>query len=330
MKVAVFSSKPYDEISLQNQHGHSHQFSFFESRLDKQTAPLAIGFEAVCAFVNDVIDAEVLSVLSSFHVKLLVMRCSGFNNVDLDAAKKFDITVARVPEYSPYSVAEHTVGLILTLNRRLNHSYNRIRERNFALQGLLGFDLHKKSVGIIGTGRIGSQTAKILLGFGCCVFAYDMSPNKDLEKLGVVYCELAQLLKSSDIVALHCPLLESTRHIINAASLRNMKPGAMLINTSRGGLLDTSAVLDALKSGQLGYLGIDVYEKEAELFFEDRSGAILQDDVFARLLTFPNVVVTGHQAFFTREALLNIAEITVKNITDFEEKGMIIPKNLVV
>lgn len=330
MKVAVFSSKSYDEHFIGSlSASHDHEFTFFESRLDMQTAPLVVGHDVVCAFVNDVISAEVLEILAGFGVKLLAMRCSGTNNVDIAAAKRLGISVARVPEYSPYSVAEHAVGLILSLNRRIHHAYNRVRDRNFSLQGLIGFDLYGKTVGIIGTGRIGTRTAMILKGFGCRVLAYDIVENAELVKNHVKYCSLDELLKSSDIISLHCPLLPSTKHIINKKTLSKMKPGVMLINTSRGGLLDTVAVLETLKSGHLGYLGIDVYEKEAELFFEDRSGVVLQDDIFARLLTFHNVIVTGHQAFFTKEALTNIAEITLKNITDFEIKGQVIPKNFV-
>lgn len=321
MKIAVYSSKPYDEETLTAANTAGHVWTFLKLRLDAQTAPLAAGHHAVCAFVNDVLNKDVLEILHGAGIRLIVMRCAGYNNVDLKAAQRLGLTVARVPEYSPYAVAEHTIGLLLSLNRQIHRAHNRIRERNFALQGLMGFDLHGKTVGVVGTGKIGSQVCRILTGFGCNVVAYDRYPSADMKAINVRYMPLETLLKSSDVVTLHCPLTPKTHHLINAATIEHMKPGAMLLNTSRGGLLNTRDVIRGLKSGKIGSLAIDVYEKEAELFFEDRSDSELQDVTFARLLTFPNVLVTGHQAFFTREALSKIAAVTLQNITEFEETG---------
>ncbi len=319
MKIAVFSPKPYDRTFLKAASApHGHQLVFFEPRLTVETAALAAGFPAVCVFVNDCVNAEVLEILHRGGTRLVALRCAGFNNVDLEAAERLGITVARVPAYSPYAVAEHTVGLILTLNRKLHRAYNRVREGNFSLDGLLGFDLHGRTVGVVGTGKIGATLVPIVQGFGCRVLAYDPYPNPEVEARGVEYVPLPQLLAEADIVTLHCPLTPETHHLIDAAALRQMKPGVMLINTSRGALVDTPAVIEALKSGRVGYLGLDVYEEEADLFFEDLSQQLIQDDVFSRLLTFPNVVITGHQAFFTAEALTNIAETTLENVTAFE------------
>ena len=319
MRVAVFSSKPYDRTSLAiANEEQGHELVFLEPRLTRETAALAAGSGAVCVFVNDCVDQGVLETLASGGTRLIALRCAGFNNVDLEAARGMGVTVARVPAYSPYSVAEHTVGLILTLNRKLHRAYNRVREGNFALDGLLGFDLHGKTAGVVGTGKIGAVVAGILSGFGCRVLAYDPYPNSEVEALEVPYLPLADLVSKADIVTLHCSLTPDTRHLIDAAMLRRMKRGVMLINTSRGALVDTPAVVDALKSGQVGYLGLDVYEEEANLFFEDHSQQAIQDDVFTRLLTFPNVVITGHQAFFTAEAMDNIAATTLENITAFE------------
>lgn len=318
MRVAVFSPKPYDRSFLHaaNQ-AHGHDLVFLEPRLIQETAALAEGFPAVCIFVNDVANAEVLEALAKGGTRLIALRCAGFNNVDLAAAKRLGITVARVPAYSPYAVAEHTVGLMLTLNRKFHRAFNRVREGNFALDGLLGFDFHGRTVGVVGTGKIGAIVARIMQGFGCRVLAYDPYPNAEVTALGVPYVSLPELFAAADVVTLHCPLTPDTRHLIDAAALQQMQPGVMLINTSRGALVDTVAVLDALKAGQIGYLGLDVYEEEADLFFEDHSQALIQDDVFMRLLTFPNVVITGHQAFFTQEALQNIAETTLANVTAF-------------
>ncbi len=321
MKVAVFSAKQYDRASFDKVNAGRHQLDYFEPHLDSATAPLAHGHDAVCVFVNDRLDSAVLDALASDGVRLVALRCAGFNNVDLAAARRLGITVARVPAYSPHAVAEHTVALILALNRKLHRAYNRVREGNFALEGLLGFDLNGRTAGIVGTGKIGAVAARILHGFGCTVLAFDPYPAESCRALGVRYVALDELLGASDIITLHCPLTPENHHLINADALEKMKQGAMLINTSRGGLLDTRAVIAALKSGKLGHLGLDVYEEESELFFEDLSGTILRDDIFTRLLTFPNVIITGHQGFFTREALDNIARTTMENITQFEATG---------
>jgi D-lactate dehydrogenase len=318
MKVAIFSTKSYDREFLGGANASRHELRFLEPHLDEETVGLAEGFEAVCVFVNDQVNAAVIATLQSLGVRLIALRCAGYNNVDLAAATKHRITVVRVPAYSPYAVAEHTVALMLALNRKLHRAYNRVREGNFALDGLLGFDMDGKTVGIVGTGQIGTVVAQILTGFGCPTLAFDPIPNQTCQSLGVRYVKLNELFAQSDIITLHCPLTPGTKHMIDGSALRKMKTGVMLINTSRGALVDTVSIIAALKSGKIGYLGLDVYEEEEEIFFEDRSGLILSDDVFARLLTFPNVIITGHQAFFTREALLNIAATTIDNITRFE------------
>jgi D-lactate dehydrogenase len=322
MHVAVFSTKPHDQKFLQaaNAEG-SHRLSFFEARLSQETANLAVGKDAVCAFVNDQVGAEVIVKLAAAGVRLIALRSAGFNHVDLDAAKRNGLTVARVPAYSPYAVAEHTWALILALNRKIHRAYNRVREGNFALDGLLGFDLSGKTVGVVGTGLIGRVVARIAVGFGCSVLAHDIAPHADCEALGVRYVSMAELLGVSDIVTLHCPLTPQTHRLIDAAAIDTMKRGAMLINTSRGAVVDTRAVIGALKTGRIGSLGLDVYEEESDLFFEDLSNSIIPDDVFTRLLTFPNVLITGHQAFFTAEALTAIAQTTIANITAFEQTG---------
>ena len=318
MNVAIFSAKKYDREFLNAANGARHELRFFEPHLNEETVSLAAGFEAVCVFVNDQMNAAVIATLESLGVRLIALRCAGYNNVDLSAAKKHGITVVRVPAYSPYAVAEHTIALMLALNRKLHRAYNRVREGNFALDGLVGFDMHGKIVGVIGTGQIGTVVAQILTGFGCPILAFDPFPNATCRSLGVRYVELNQLFAESDIITVHCPLTPENKHLINGQALEKMKNGVMLINTSRGALLDTIVITEGLKSGRIGYLGLDVYEEEEDIFFEDRSGLILSDDVFARLLTFPNVIITGHQAFFTREALLNIAATTIDNITKFE------------
>jgi len=318
VKVAIFSSKTYDQQFL-NAANTDHELIFFEPRLTAATAPLAKGFPAVCVFINDRLDAETLKTLVTQGTQLIALRSAGFNNVDLKAAADLGLTVVRVPAYSPYSVAEHAVGLILMLNRKLYRAYNRVRDDNFSLEGLLGFDLHDCPVGIVGTGQIGQCFAQIMKGFGCQLFAYDPYPNPDCLSLGVTYMELTELLSQSKIVSLHCPLIPATHHIINSKTLAAFQPGTMLINTSRGGLIDTPAVIAAIKSGQVGYLGIDVYEQEENLFFEDLSDTVIQDDAFQLLQSFPNVLITAHQAFFTRNALENIAATTIHNLTDFAE-----------
>lgn len=321
MKTAVFSTKSYDHEFLTAANTGDHEFHFFEPHLDASTAVLANGFGAVCVFVNDTVDAAVLAQLAAGGTRLVALRCAGFNRVDLAAAKQLGVTVARVPAYSPYAVAEHTIGLILALNRNLHRAYNRVREGNFALEGLLGFDLRGRVAGLIGTGKIGAVVARILLGFGCEVLAMDPFQSPECLELGVRYVTLEELLSRADIVSLHSPLTPENTHLIDAAALARMKRGAMLINTSRGGLIDTAATIEALKSGHLGYLGLDVYEEEGDMFFEDHSSHILHDDVFSRLLTFPNVLITGHQAFFTRNALERIAATTLGNLTEYETAG---------
>ncbi len=322
MRIAFFSTKPYDRLYFDAANAeHGHELVYFEPRLTRATAPLAAGHEAVCAFVNDDLDAGVLSVLAAAGVRLVALRCAGFNQVDLAAARDAGLSVVRVPAYSPYAVAEHAVGLMLALNRHLHRAYNRVREGNFSLDGLLGFDLHGRTAGIVGTGEIGRVVARILNGFGCTLLAFDPHPNAACEALGVTYVPLDDLFASADVITLHCPLTPQTLHLVDAAALARMKPGVMLINTSRGALVDTRAAIDALKAGTLGYLGLDVYEEEGPLFFEDRSGLVIQDDVFTRLLTFPNVLLTGHQAFFTREALERIAATTLSSASDFARTG---------
>ncbi|WP_138498246.1 2-hydroxyacid dehydrogenase [Nostoc sp. PA-18-2419] len=320
MKVAVFSTKAYDRQFLSSANSPTeHELVFFEPRLNRDTAILAAEFPAVCVFVHDQVDAPTLELLASRGTHLVVLRCAGFNNVDLQAAADLGITVVRVPAYSPYGVAEHAVGLILSLNRKIHRAYNRVRESNFSLDGLLGFNLHQRTVGIIGTGKIGLILGQIMKGFGCNILAYDVYHNRELEALGGKYVELPELFATSDIISLHCPLTPETHHLIDAEAIEQIKSGVMLINTSRGALIDTQAVIEGLKSGKIGYLGVDVYEQESELFFEDLSGEIIQDDIFQRLTTFPNVLITGHQAFFTAEALYKIAETTFANITDVEQ-----------
>jgi D-lactate dehydrogenase len=329
MKVAVFSSKPYDRQFLKEANQSAgHELVFFDTQLASQTVRLAHGFDAVCVFVNDRLDARVLEELGLHGAKLIALRCAGFNNVDLNAAGRLGMTVARVPAYSPYSVAEHTVGMILSLNRKTHRAYTRVREGNLYLEGLLGFDLHRRTVGIIGTGKIGRVVAQILTGFGCRILANDLSPSPECISAGVSYLQLSELYSNSDIVTLHCPLTPDTHHLIDEKAIIQMKTGVMLINTSRGALINTRAVVKALKSGKVGYLGLDVYEEEADLFFEDLSNRVIQDDVFARLLTFPNVLITGHQAFFTRDALEAIARTTIENMSGFE-KGAVPKENLV-
>jgi D-lactate dehydrogenase len=319
MRVAVFSTKPYDAESLQTAaNGHGHDLVFLEPRLTRETVALVQGCDAVCAFVNDDLGADVLRALHDRGVRLLALRSAGFNHVDLGVTEQLGLTVARVPGYSPYAVAEHAVGLVLTLNRKIHRAFNRVRENNFALNGLLGFDLNGRTVGVVGTGRIGAIFSRIMLGFGCRVLASDPYPSEECRAAGVEYVDLDELFSRSDVIALHCPLTPETHHMIDADALSRMRDGVMLINTSRGALVDTTAVIAALKSGRIGYLGLDVYEEEADLFFEDLSDRVVHDDVFSRLLTFPNVLVTGHQAFFTSQALANIATTTIENITAFE------------
>jgi D-lactate dehydrogenase len=326
MKVAVFSAKPHDrEFLAPAAAERGVELGFFEPRLDRTTAPLADGFDAACAFVHDSVDRAVVDQLADAGVRLVALRCAGYNNVDVHHAAERGLAVARVPAYSPHAVAEHTVGLMLTLNRKFHRAYARVREGNFALEGLLGFDMRGKTAGVIGTGRIGAAVCRILGGFDCRVLAADPYPD---ESLGVTYVPREQLLAESDIVTLHCPLTPDTYHLIDHQAIESMKRGVMVINTSRGGLLDARAAIAGLKAGTIGSLGLDVYEEEADLFYENLSDRVIQDDVLARLLTFPNVVITSHQAFFTREALSEIARVTLQNIADFAAGG-VTPENAV-
>lgn len=330
MQVSVFSAKPHDRrfLAAADPEGR-HDLVFLEAPLRPETARLAEGVDAVCPFVNDDCGREVLTRLVQGGTRLLVLRSAGFNHVDVAAAGELGLTVARVPRYSPHAVAEHAVGLILALNRKIHRAYQRVRESNFSLHGLLGFDLVGRTVGVVGTGAIGEVFARIMAGFGCELLGHDPAPSEACEQLGMDYVALDELFARSDIVSLHCPLTDATRHLVDARALERMRDGVMLINTGRGALVDTPAVVEALKSGRIGHLGIDVYEEEAGLFFEDRSDRIIRDDVFMRLLTFPNVIVTGHQGFFTEEALTRIAETTVDSLTRVEE-GRDLPEEVLV
>ena len=319
MKIALFSAKNYDKEYFDRINIHrNYSITYFEAGLNKNTANLTQGFDGVCVFVNDNLDKETIEKIAANGVKIIALRCAGFNNVDIPAAHANNIKVVRVPAYSPEAVAEHATALILTLNRKTHKAYNRVRESNFSLERLTGFNLHNKTVGVIGTGIIGRAFCNIMLGFGCHVMAYDIYESDELKQKGVKYTGLDKLLKQSDIISLHCPLTPETKHIINKSAFNKMKNGAMLINTGRGALINTKDAIKALKDGKLGYLGIDVYEQETNFFFRDLSQVIMQDEVFARLMTFPNVLVTAHQAFFTSEALEQIAIITLNNLADFE------------
>jgi D-lactate dehydrogenase len=320
MKIAFFDAKTYDrKFFRETNKTHGHSISFFESNLNINTAKMAEGHDAVCAFVNSDLSASVLDILQQNGIKLIALRCAGYNNVDFHAATQSGIRVVRVPAYSPYAVAEHALALIMTLNRKTHKAYSRTRDNNFNIEGLLGFDLKGKTIGVIGTGKIGQTFIKILSGFGAKILAYDPFPAKELEtQLNFNYVPLNQLYESCHIISLHCPLTSDTHHMINEDALQSMKNTVMLINTSRGGLIDTKALIEALKSKKVGSAGLDVYEEEEEYFFEDCSGDVLDDDQLARLLSFHNVLITSHQAFFTEEALTNIAETTLQNISDFE------------
>jgi D-lactate dehydrogenase len=318
MRMTVFSTKEWVRTFFdQTNEKHHLEIRYLETRLNSDTALLAEGADVVCIFVNDNADRAVIEVLARMGVRMIALRCAGFNNVDLAAAEEHGITVARVPAYSPYAVAEHALALLLGLNRRLHRSYNRVREGNFALDGLLGFDLHDKTVGIIGTGKIGEIFSRLLSGFGVTILAYDRYPRKELEEQGIAYVGLEELYNRSDVISLHCPLTHETYHLINEYAISAMKRGVMIINTSRGALIDSGAVIDGLKRGHIGSMGLDVYEEEADLFFEDLSDQVIQDDTFVRLLTFPNVLITAHQAFFTREAVANISETTFANVAEW-------------
>ena len=327
MNIVFFSTQAYDRESFLAQAAlPGCELIFQQPKLNKDTAILAAGAEVVCAFINDDLSAPVLEKLAAGGTRMIALRSAGYNHIDLEGAKRLSLAVAHVPSYSPHAIAEHTIALILALNRHLNRAYNRTREGDFSLRGLTGFDLVNKTVGIIGTGQIGAAFARIMAGFGCRLLAYDPYPNPEVQALGAEYLPLEQLFPQAHIVSLHCPLSPATHHLINAQTLALMQKGSMLINTSRGALVDTPAVIEALKSGHLGHLGLDVYEEEADLFFEDLSDYPLQDDVLARLLTFPNVIITAHQAFLTREALAGIAGTTLQNVAAWQ-RGQ--PQNLV-
>ncbi|AYN06504.1 2-hydroxyacid dehydrogenase [Flavobacterium sp. 140616W15] len=316
-KITFFSAQPYDKTFF-NKHNCEFGFDleFFETQLNKHTVNLIQSSNIICVFVNDIVDEAVIKQLAEKGVKIIALRCAGFNNVNLEVAKKYGIHVCRVPAYSPEAVAEHAMAMILTLNRKTHKAYNRVREQNFSLNGLLGFDLNGKTIGIIGTGNIGKAFSKIVKGFGCKILAYDIVANPEMEKDGVVFTDLQTVFKESDIISLHCPLNEKTKHIINKDSLIHMKNNVMIINTSRGALIETGSVIEALKEGKVGYLGIDVYEQEEKLFFRDLSEDIIKDDAIQRLMSFPNVLVTAHQAFFTSEALTQIVLVTYNNIKE--------------
>ncbi len=321
MKIIFFSAQPYDKLFF-NRYNDSYGFElvFLDLPLTEQTVSLVENAEAVCVFVNDIVNAAVCKQLAIKGIKIIALRCAGFNNIDLEAAKSNGLKVCRVPAYSPEAVAEHALALILTLNRKTHKAYNRVREQNFSLNGLLGFNLHGKTVGVIGTGNIGKAFCRIMMGMGCRVLAFDLIANKDMETLGVEYHPLIEVL-TCDIISLHCPLNNQTRHLINEETIGRMKKGVMLINTSRGALVDTKAVIGALKSGHIGYLGIDVYEQEEHLFFRDLSDEVIRNDEIQRLLGFSNVLLTAHQAFFTDEALSQIATTTLKNVQQLLKNG---------
>lgn len=325
MKIVFFSAQPYDKTFFARFNQFDHDLVFLDIQLNEQTAELAAGAQAVCVFVNDKVSAAVVQKLSALGISIIALRCAGFNNIDLEAAKSAGVRVCRVPAYSPEAVAEHAVAMLLTLNRKTHKAYNRVREQNFSLQGLIGFNLHGKTVGVIGTGNIGKAFCKIMLGFGCKVVAFDLIANKDLEAEGVVFQSLIEVLKA-DIISLHCPLNEQTKHLINADTIAYMKHGVVLINTSRGGLVHTKEAIKALKSGKIGALGIDVYEQEETLFFRNLSEDIIQDDDIQRLMSFPNVLITAHQAFFTEEAMEQIATTTLNNIQLLSENAKLNPQ----
>ncbi|MFM1935345.1 MAG: hypothetical protein RI990_304 [Planctomycetota bacterium] len=322
MRISIFSFKPYERPFLDEANGAAgHELHTLDARLSTATAALAHGSPAVSIFVGDDASGPVLRALHAGGTRILALRSAGFNHVDLEEADRLGLVVARVPAYSPYAVAEHAVGLMLTLNRKFHRAYARVREQNFELDGLLGFDMHGKTAGVVGTGKIGEAVCSILRGFGCHVLAFDPIPNPACEALGVRYAALPEIFAASDIITLHCPLTPQTRHLIGADAIAAMKPGVMIVNTSRGAVIDTRALIVALKRGHVGSVGLDVYEEEGDLFFRDLSAEAIQDDVFVRLLTFPNVLVTAHQGFFTREACAAIARTTIDNVTGFARDG---------
>jgi D-lactate dehydrogenase len=319
MKLAIFSTKSYDrEFFDRLKDDYSHELTYFDTSLNSTTANLTTGFEAVCAFVNDKLDSNTIEQLSKNGIKVIALRCAGFNNVDIPQALQKNIKVVRVPSYSPHAIAEHTVALILALTRKTHKAYNRVKEGNFSLEKLMGFNLFRKTIGVIGTGKIGAAFCKIMLGFGCNVIAYDIEESTELKNIGVKYKQLDEVYMESDIISLHCPLTPQTNQLIDIKSIGKLKNGVMIINTGRGALINTPDVINALKTGKIGYLGIDVYEQEENLFFKDLSESIIQDDVFERLMSFHNVLITPHQGFFTNEALEQITRTTLQNLTDFQ------------
>jgi len=317
MKVLIYSSRSYDKTFLGSANQGKHELNFTEVSLEERTAILAKDFPAVCCFVSDSVGAKVLEQLSQGGTRMVALRATGFNNVDLEAASRLGITVMRVSAYSPHAVAEFAVGMILTMNRNLHRAHQRVRDGNFTLEGLLGFDLHGKTVGVVGTGRIGTVFSQIMSGFGCNLLGHDRQDNAECRQLGMRYVSLEELLGSSDIVSLHCPLTPETHYIINANTIALLKPNAMLVNTSRGALIDTRALIPHLKRCRTCSVCLDVYEEESDLYYRNLSDEVIDDDVIMRLLTFPNVLITGHQAFFTREAMETIAGTTIRNIDDF-------------
>lgn len=318
MKIAFFSTKSYDRESfILQREKFGHEYSFFEAQLDHKTVTLAEDHQVVCSFVNDPIDEFILKRLNHYGVGLIALRCAGYNQVNLEAAEKYGVKVVRVPAYSPEAVAEHAFAILLTLVRRTHKAYNRVRENNFSLEGLTGINIHGKIIGVVGTGAIGKAFCRIATGFGAKIMAYDLYPSEEMIQIGVEYHRLEEVFAKSQILSLHCPLTPQTRHLINKDSLALMQPGITIINTSRGALIDTKAVIKALKSKIIGYLGIDVYEQEEHIFFKNLSDEILEDEQISRLMTFPNVLITGHQAFLTHEALTQIALTTLENISDF-------------
>ncbi|MGJ1403904.1 2-hydroxyacid dehydrogenase [Sphingobacterium sp. G1-14] len=323
MKIAFFSTKPYDKLFFEQENStYGFQFNFYETHLGPHIANAIEDEKVVCAFVNDKLNRQVIEVLAQKGVDLIALRCAGFNNVDLEAAREFGIKVCRVPAYSPEAVAEHTMAMLLTLNRKTHKAYNRVREQNFALNGLLGFNLHQKKIGVIGTGKIGKAFIKIALGFGANVIAYDLYPDQQLTAQGVNYRSLDEVFKESDIISLHCPLTPENHYLINKESLDKMKDGVTIINTSRGNLINTNDAIKALKERKIGLLGIDVYEQEEKLFFKDLSTTIIEDETIQLLMSYPNVLVTAHQAFFTTEALTEISQRTLRSISDLSTKGI--------
>ena len=322
MKIAFFSSKPYDKTFFEAENkNYGFELNFYETHLGPHIVNAIEDEQAVCVFVNDKVNRQVIEILAKKGVKIIALRCAGFNNVDLEAAKEFGIKVCRVPAYSPEAVAEHTMAMLLTLNRKTHKAYNRVREQNFALNGLLGFNLYQKTIGVVGTGKIGKAFVKIAIGFGAKIIAYDLVPDKDLEAIGMEYMPLESLFSQSDIISLHCPLTPENHYMINYESISKMKNGVTIINTSRGGLIHTNDAIIALKEKKIGLLGLDVYEQEEKLFFKDLSASIIEDDSIQRLMSFPNVLVTSHQAFFTKEALEQISQRTLQSISDLLKTG---------